>query len=343
MKNRVHIIGLLLLFITSATVHAGWFDSSKPAPEWFTMPPAGTKGYEYYGTGMGTDDKEAQGNARAAIATAIRSDIDSGFFSKEEIINESYSQEKRRVLNVKTDISLTDAEIVKQQQVGKTWYVLMKYENLTIGKKCKKWLHSSGCAGEKQNSYLARTRLIREINAETGCTPDMRLVRKDKTWYLTHNRIEKLLPLTSDDVANLLIPYQSDKIMLTPSNTELREGAVFSFTVQARQDGFVTLFDVYENGEVFVVEPNQPVKANQKITIPDAKSENEMVAGLLTPGKPSTDLYVVVYSNNQGDFSSLQRLGQQLAKDEDHFKFDELLRILDQHDFSATVVKTMPK
>jgi len=289
MKKQVHIIGFLLFFINSTAVHAGIFGSSQPVPYWFTTPPTGTKGYEYYGTGMGADDKEAQGNARAAIAASIRSDIDSGFISKEEVKKGSYSQEKRHVLSVKTDMSLTDAEIVKQEQVGKTWYVLMKYENLTIGKKCKKWLHPSECAGEKQNRFLAGTRLIREINAETGCTPDMRLVRKDKTWYLTHNRIEKLLPLTSDDVANLLAPYQSDKVMLTPSNTELREGTAFTLTVQAIQDGFVTLFDVYENGEVFVVAPNQPVKANQKITIPDAKSESEMVAGLLAPGKPSTD------------------------------------------------------
>jgi len=344
MSKRINnLAGVLLLFLITTIAHAGLFDSSKPAPEWFTTPPVGAKGIEYYGAGMGGDDKEAQGNARAAICSAIRTDITSGFFSKEEVKNDGYSQEKRRVLNIQTDCSLTDAEIVKRQHVDKTWYVLMKYENLTIGKKCKKWFPSSECSGEEQNTFLAKTRVIQEINAETGCTPDMRLVRRHKNWYLAHRKIEPLLPLTSDDVANLLVPYQSNKITLTPSNTELREGAVFSFTVQARQDGFVTLFNVYENGEVFIVEPNQRVKANQKITIPDPKSESEMVAGLLTPGKPSTDLYVVVYSDNEGDFSSLKRLGQQLSRDEDHFKFDELLEIMVQHEFSATVVKTMPK
>src|SRR4030067_1150170 len=102
MKKRVHITGFLLFFIISTSVHAGIFDSSQPVPDWFTTPPTGTKGYEYYGTGMGADDKEAQGNARAAIAASIRSDIDSGFISKEEVKKGSYSQEKRHVLSVKT-------------------------------------------------------------------------------------------------------------------------------------------------------------------------------------------------------------------------------------------------
>lgn len=343
MKIKHQLIPLLTVILISTAANAGWLDSPRPAPDWFNTPPSGTKGNEYYGTGKGDDEKEARKNAMEAICSSIRSDVASGFYSQEEVKNDGFSQQKRHDLRVQTDCSLTDAEVIKQQRVDNAWYVLMRYENSTLGKKCKTLLSPSECAGEKQNRYLEKTRLFQEINAEMGCTPDMRLERRHGIWYLIHRRIKQLLPLTAADMANLIAPVKSNTISVTPSNTELREGTVFSFTVQSRQDGFVTLFDVYENGEVFVVEPNQKIKANQKIMIPDPKSESELVAGVLTPGKPSTDLYVAVYSDNQGVFSSLQRLGQQIAKDEDHFKFDELLMLLDRYEFSATVVKTTPK
>lgn len=170
------------------------------------------------------------------------------------------------------------------------------------------------------------------------------IVRDNKIWYLTHQNMERMIPLTANNFARLFVGFQSRSIALSASNDDLVEGSAFSFTLMPNADGFVTLIDVYENGEVFIVAPNIPVKANKSIVVPDPSAADEMAAGLLTPGLQAKDLYLAVYSRDKADFiSRMQRMGKQVEKDEDHYRFAELLDILDVYDFSSVIIRTRPK
>jgi hypothetical protein len=337
-------VTLFFMLSVVGIASAQFWGSPKPAPEWFTKPPAGDRGYEYYGPGKGADEKEAEKNAREFICAAIRSDIASGFFSEEEVNDDTVSKQKRHILTVQSDCSLADAHVVDQQRVDQSWYVLVKYEHLSIGKRCKKWLSPSACSVDKQNRYLQKTPLMKEINYEMGATPAFRLLRDNKVWYLKHSKMEKILPLNDGEFNKLLAPCSSGKMVnISATKEELVEGTAFSLTVNAAQDGYVTVFNVYENGEVFTVEANRKIAANTSLTIPDPSAEDELVGGLLAPGKPSQDLYVAVYTPEKKSFSRIQSLGKQLDKEEEHYKFAELLDYLDEYEFSVALVRTLPK
>lgn len=290
----------------------------------------------------GTID-EAKAHAAADIAKQIQLNVSGEDSFEKEVVNDTVSQKGKTVVNQKTDVVLSDVE-TKAEQRGKTWYVACLYENVNIGKKCAKRLKLSGCTSERQNKYLEKTPLFQEINKEAGCKRDFRLIRDNKIWYLTHQNMERMLPLSANIFARLFVGFQARSIALTASNDDLVEGSAFSFTLRPNADGFVTLIDVYENGEVFIVAPNLPAKANKSIIFPDPSVADEMAAGLLTPGLQTKDLYLAVYSRDKADFfNRIQRMGKQVEKDEDHYKFAELLDILDGYDFSSVIIRTRPK
>lgn len=67
------------------------------------------------------------------------------------------------------------------------------------------------------------------------------------------------------------------------------------------------------------------------------------MCGLVTPGKETRDLYVAIYSKNKIDLSRIQQVGGKVEKDEEHFKFGELLDILGENEFSSVLIRTKPK
>lgn len=295
--------------------------------------------YEIIGYGDGDTREEASAKARDEIARSIQIQVNRETLYETKLNNDVLSQKKEVVSKQKSDVVLTELETIKQEQKDKKWYVAMKYENLPIEKKFARRLQH--CANEKQNRYLRQTQLIKDINRELKCSPNIRVVRNNGIWYLTSDKV--VLPLTNREFDKLLNNSASDVMNFQPSGDVLMEGSVLTFTISAKQDGFVSLLDVYENGEVFIISPNQPIKANKKLALPDPAGVQELVCGLITPGKQASDLYVAVYSKNKIDLSRIQQVGKKVEKDEEHFKFDELLGILDENEFSSVLIRTKPK
>lgn len=331
MRIKTIIISILVLFICHADAFAG-------PPDWFDKLPR--KDYEIIGYGVGSTLDEATANAKKEIAQFIQTHITSESRFEERQEDKRYSQKAEVVLKERTDVVLSEVSTIKQERKKEFWYVAVRYENLPFEKKFAGRLKSYPCKAEGQNRYLAQTPLIKSINQDLSCSPNMKLIRNHGLWYMSYDKV--MLPLDSNDFEKLFISYGSEDISLIPLKKELVKGDVFSFTIRSKSDGFVSLLNVYESGEVFVITANRPIKMNHEIVVPDPQGDMELFAGLPFEGKPTYDLYIAFISNNRIDLSRIQQAEDNVEKDERHFKFDEVLNLIERNKFSTVLMRTRP-
>jgi len=153
-----------------------------------------------------------------------------------------------------------------------------------------------------------------------------------------------MLPLCPDEFEKLFISYESENISIIPSKSSvLTEGDVFSFSIESKKNGYLSIINVYEDGECFIITSNQPVMTNQLISIPDKSSDNELIAGLFTEKQPTYDLYVALFDNKEINLSRLQTAGSKIEKEEWHYKFNEVLEMMNEYEFCTVLIRTRPK
>ncbi len=331
--NKITLSFVLIFFIFSNFLNAS-------PPEWFRK--LSHKDYEIIGYGSSKNLEEARTMAKKEIANSIQTQIISENIFETSEINDIVSEKVNLYLEAKTDVVLSDLKTIKEEKKKKIWYVALIYENLPIENKFAKRVSILDHKTEKQNKYLWNSPLIQAINEELNCKLNIKLKRKNKLWYLAYENV--MLPLSPDEFEKLFISTVSDKISINPSKSSLLTvDDVFSFSVESKQDGYVSIINVYENGECFIITYNQSLKANDPVRIPDESSDKELIAGLFTKNQPTYDLYVTLFDIEEINLSRVQTAGEKIEKEERHFKFDEVLKMMDEHEFCTILIRTRPK
>lgn len=352
--RKIFLLQFIFVFCTTNIAFASF-------PDWFVKKNIEAEEHEVIGYGVGKTLEEAIDGAKKDIAL---------FESRPTVRILNRSKEGKNtsiqwsIQWVKVDIVVTDTETIKQEPREGEWYVAVKCDNQPFEKKFAKKMRQP-CGNEKQNRYLQQTPLVKAINKELKCEPDLRILRKNNVWYMSYNKL--ILPLTNDykklyfssnlehlkkilipsntttDFKRLFVSTSSDTVIIKPLQDEILEGSELNFIASAKRDGYISLIGVYENGEVFVVSANQQINPNKELIIPDPSNDHEIVSRLLTPRKLTSDLYIALYSKNIIDLSRIQQGGGKIEKDEEHFNFGELLNILDENEFSSVLISAKPK
>lgn len=325
------ILTLLVVFMISSPV------LSQP-PTWYEN--MKRQDGELIGFGEGKTLKEAEVTAKARIATQIKATVKSNFILKTKMKDDEVSQEARDLIESTTEVILTDVTVKKKEKIDKVWYVALSYLNLPFEKKFAMKLGAFKCKDVKQNRYLNKTPLVKLISKELGCEIDVKLVRKSGLWHMAYQNV--MQPLTSFDFEKLYTGYHGKDVEITSSNTLFTEGNTFAFKIKSKRNGYLSLFNVYEDGQVFTLLRNKSVTANKRITFPPTSSDQELVAGLLRPKMATFELYIAVFSERKLELSRFQQAGTELVQGEFHYKFAELMDILDKHDFSASMIRIKP-
>ena len=324
---------MLLFFIFSI------FLNSSP-PEWFRK--LSHKEFEIIGYGNSKNLEEARTKAKKEIANSIQTQIISENIFETSEINDIVNEKVNLYLEAKTNVVLSDLKTVKEEKKKKEWYVALIYENLSIEKKFSDKISLSEQRSENQNRYLINSPLIQTINDELNCTLDIKLKRKNKMWYLAYENV--MLPLSPDEFEQLFISSNSDNISLILSKSSiLTEGDVFSFYVESKQDGYLSIINVYENGECFIIIDNQPVTSHNPVRFPDESSDNELIAGLFIENQATYDLYVVLFDQVEINLSRIQTASEKIEIKERHYKFNEVLEIMNEYEFCTVLVRTKPQ
>ena len=148
-----------------------------------------------------------------------------------------------------------------------------------------------------------------------------------------------MLPLLKTDFEKLLISFESQSVSLIPSKKMLKEGDSFYFKIKSAEDGYYSILNVYENGEVFILCDNVPIQAGKEDVFPDPESDIDLVAGLFPGDRTTLDMYVAIVNRNSIGLSRIQKAGAFIEKEEMHFKFQEVIELMDQNNFSTVLLR----
>ncbi len=333
---------LILVALISAFVLAGSLNAKAPlAPEWFrnlSKQPNVLIGY--------ASDKDlvtARAMARSEIAGQIEISVsaENEFSTTEQ--NGVVEEKVQILIREKVDVSLEAVYTLREVSVKGVWYVALGYDNLPLVQKIAHRFESYNGIKETQNAYLSQTSLIRHLNNLQDSRLNYQLLRSGGRWWLYYAAVTH--PLSNLDIGQLLTTIESETLSLESSNPNpLLEGTVFSLRLEANRPGYYSLVNVYENGEVFVMESNRQVNTGESWSFPDPQATFELMAGLLVPGKGTHDMYMLVYSPDKLPLTSYPQMGLSVYNEEYYYKFAELIELLNRPglEFASIVVHTLP-
>lgn len=310
-------------------------------PDWYESRSYQNHGSVIYGYGVSDQRQDAIADAKAQIIGTLKTKISSTFISSQSVKDDQAHQKKRRVLNASSSGNLIGAEVIRDEQTddGK-WYVAVKYLNLTLAEKAEQALKDTNCTG-RSNDYMDKTPLVEMLNAKLSCKHAFELTRFHRAWYISSKNFKAPLSKTNFDA--LFKSVYDKNLDLIPSSKLLYEDEVFNFIIRSKKAGYVSLLSVYEDGKVGVMLSNASITPKHAILFPKADADVEMVAGLVEAGKPTQDLYVLIYSESKIDMTRFERVTDQLITSEQEFRFSEVIKLLKKGSYTTLLLKTLPK
>ena len=272
----------------------------------------------YIGFGSANSEQEAKQIALEDISSQISVQIDSKTTRTKKIIAGDYQKNIEQKSTQKTKANLSDFKLLKIDLEDGTYYVAIEYENIPSIDKFKAKLKKAGYKVQFTN-YIK----------------NFELSRKDKRWYIKYKDIMQLLDTRDFEkffstIQNKNLQFQTNKI-----NNILYNGDEFYFKVKSSKKGYITIFDVYEDGTVIVLYKNVKIKANKLTNIPNENFEQIPVAGLLEEGKDAIDLQIALYSDKKLILDNFAMASDEIENDERYKNFDELLKFLNSKIFSS--------
>ena len=308
----------------------------KTSPNWYKNQELKiSKQYEILGYGEGISFEIAKAKAKESIAQTLQSKVSSSFESAVKDSNGVVDEKSRSNLRITTKLNLHDLKVIKKERVANKFFVALKYENLDLSHKIKDSLDSK-CVDENVDYYMKQTLLFKTITAGVGCDLDLKLDRQNSAWYLKYK--EKQFLLNDDELEELFVSVDNKNLNIKANKKVLVEGDSFYFTIDSKEDGYVTLVNVYENGIVSLLRDSQPI--TQTIQIPSKKDDNYFEAGVLNEDEDSYDLFVTIFSKEPLNMSRFEQADEEFVINEMAYKFDELIEILNDYEYSSLFIRT---
>ncbi len=179
----------------------------------------------------------------------------------------------------------------------------------------------------------------------------VKIFRKNNQWQLIINGVIRTLQQTdykqlinwqSLNTNNISVRLQNETgKQLSP---HLKDGDDFHFLVKTKKNGYLTVFDIYEDGRVTKLRENLRIK--NSIKLPEHKGS--FSAGLLTPGKSTRDNYIFLITAkkiNAQAFHQLQ-MEKNSTLESNNYSLNIFLQWLDKKMLTGSAsleIETVPR
>ena len=312
---------------------------SADAPIWFGSLQSSAD-YEIIGYGEGLTLDEAKTNAKSDIAKSIRSHINSSFSTQTSVNNSTVDHNAQSTISESSNLTISDVELKKSEQNNGRFYVALRYENLPLSTKLAKSGGQSLCG--KTNAYLAQTPAILKLSGDLNCSVAVNITRENDGWYL--GRGEYRSSMNNADFRELMIETSMGALRVKSNHSLVNEGEAYALNLEGLPiSGYLSLFDVYDDGKVVLMENNiNLAKISKKAFLypDDIRDDFQLSGGVSEAGRDALDLYIVLVSSEPLKLSSFIPMGQKVERGERAFAVDRLLVLMQNNSFATTVVTT---
>ncbi len=286
---------------------------------------------EIIGYGVSKDLYEAKKYAIDEIAKSLYLELKSSTkISKKEEKNQ-FNKKVETNINISTITNLNNIQFIKIEEHEHTWYVAAKYKNSLIQNLVKENLLDKELTNSKQNNYLKNTPLIKLLNESLGKNLNYEIVNKNKKWYLKYDDFINIL--TQDDFYNLFYNQKNENIKFKLNKKSFEEGELISFEIDTKEEGFISIINIEHDGKIGLLLSNEYI--NTHLSYPNNNSFNLKIANPYN--YPIKEEYLLLFSKNKIDLSEFEIINEKLL-DENSFKFDKLIKFLDDKTFLTSII-----
>jgi len=333
MKKIVLTLGLANLLLATPL----WYHNIKE-----------TKPNHYIGYGSGGNESEAKQGALSDIASQILTKIDTTSTQNKSQSDGKYKNdfEVKSIQNSK--VNLSDFEVVKLSEEDGKYFVAIEYENIStierFAKKIQANLRTKSLqSSPKTNSFLQNTLFGKKLAELLGTGIDFELVRQNQAWFVRYQNAMQHIDKSDFEILFMTFPNEKLEINIDKKGDILYDGEEFFFQIKSKEDGFVTLLSLYEDGTVSVLLKNIPLKKEILTTLPDQNSDIVPVAGILEVGKATFDMYVAIWTPKKGSFERFADASDEAIEDEKYKNFGEFIEFLKDKRYTTLKVTTKPR
>lgn len=305
------------------------------APIWFYK--IASKDYEIIGYGSGKTLEEAVLQAKADVSNSIKSEIKSELNIKSSTSNDDYSHEAKSSVKSSSSSVLSGVEVIKTQKIEDEFFVAVSYDTRAFEVRFfEKIGQNKECV---QNAgFLNKSPLGENLKALAKCDLKLEIYRKGNDFFIQSAGVS--MPFTEDNIEKLFVEQVNLDIELNASKNSLKDGEAFHLIVKSNKtDGYISLFNLYDKGQVVLLVDNIESGFKKTIKIPQIIDENlELIAS--TNGKNSTkDLYIVLWHKTKLPFTLFTMVEDSALDEKKGQNLDELIKLLDKHSWSSTLVR----
>ncbi|MEA2019225.1 MAG: LPP20 family lipoprotein [Campylobacterota bacterium] len=281
----------LLIFIAFISVSL-----EAALPNWYIKNDIPSNQYELIGYGKGKTKEEASQFAKSDIANSIQTTVKSSFISNTLSNNGSYSKNIESSISTSSNVNLSDLILMKTEYFDGVYYIALKYVNLPFTKKVKLTFDDVEGIKKETNSYLLNTPLLKELKDEFGFYPKVsidkgNLIIGNKSFNISKTTLKKLFSSNINNNLKLKAP------------TELKHQELYFIKIKSKNNGYLTLIQIYENGETSILFDNKKVKNNSVFEYPNKNEYDGLEAYLNEKQIKAKDLTIAFICSEKKDFS----------------------------------------
>lgn len=237
------------------------------------------------------------------------------------------------------EINPNNLRILEYQQIEDEFFIAILYENSDLVYRFKTTIGEVDSSDKNINKFIKETPIFRNITNAMNYQLDIRVQRKEKQWYLKYK--ENLFLLKNDELKEFFSSVKNENFEFKASKKNLVDSEKFYFTFKTKESGYITLVDIYDNGIVTLLDSSIDIKKSMQI--PPKQSNNFFEAVLMNEEKNTTDLYIAIFTKEPIDMIMFDYLNKDLSENEEAFKFDIFLQIINNYEFASVVIETKPE
>lgn len=364
MLRVVAVCAMVSLMGTSQQAWA-WFGKEKPSQYVSTCVVTRADSADQFvvrGYGQGDSFAQAKTEALRDIAERISVQVSGSSVSQSSLMNGEEGSHFQSTARIETSLQIAQAQQLCADQGDPTgrWHVVFEFDTRSPVQQLSAALNRQyqGRPIRLQgNDWLLGSQLVNGLRAglvhsegaEAVAVP-VALRRQHDGWYLTAG--DHQARLAADDLLDAMHFPGTAELALTLIRTvdrssaleQLQEAEQFSLRVDSATGGYLSVFNIYADGRVSVLIPNEQIQQGAVAMLPGGTLTYQ--AGLLERGKATRDVYLAVVTAERIQPGTLHLLRENRGPvtGEASYQLHQLFALLEdeQPAVASMVVSTLP-
>tara|TARA_R110002126_G_scaffold56536_7_gene150984 strand:+ start:6839 stop:7846 length:1008 start_codon:yes stop_codon:yes gene_type:complete len=289
------------------------------------------------GVGQGATLAEAKTSAKADIAKQLSSRVESQTEISSHLRNGKLTRDANTKVTENSDVTLTGPLIsLQSEQIDGVWFVAVAYDRRSIENKLNQWLTKAPCE-HGENAFLGKTPLLTSGLSKLACQPRLYLSQTGQVWSLSHSMGS--FPLNGVDYESLFSSIENQYLTMSVSENRLTPSQYYHVSVVSKKQGYLSLFQILESGQVSVWLESQKVSPHREVIFPDLDQYEGLVSEIPEGKMQTFDMNIALLCDKPLDSSLYEQISVQHITDT-HNRFNSLLKIMEQCEFTTQRINT---